>query len=141
MLTAFLKDCVKFKGRLNRSRYWILAAKFGMLSALTLMGIVALSEFSRHMSIALAIILLGLVILVNLSITVRRLHDLNFTGSWLFVLVPLYVVSYVFVEDNSAGEVQNFAILTAFLVFAIYILLGFKRGTKGPNRFGPDPLE
>jgi uncharacterized membrane protein YhaH (DUF805 family) len=35
------------------------------------------------------------------------------------------------------------AILIPYLVFglALTIDLGFRRGTVGPNRYGPDPLE
>jgi len=52
-----------------------------------------------------------------LAVTVRRLHDTDRSGWWLLILfVPLI------------GQI----ILFVFLVTG---------GTRGPNRFGPDPVE
>ena len=57
-----------------------------------------------------------IMFLFHTIVVVRRLHDLDKSGWWIWLfLVPL---------------------------FNIYLgaLLFFKKGTEGPNRFGMDPL-
>ena len=56
------------------------------------------------------------VLLPNLAVTIRRLHDLDRTGWWFFLgFIPL--------------------------VGTIILLIWYcTKGTDGPNRFGPDPL-
>jgi len=39
---------------------------------------------------------------------------------------------------TTVGYILNVPLL--LLVIALVIELGFRRGTAGPNRFGPDPL-
>ena len=52
----------------------------------------------------------------NFMLLIRRLHDLNRSGWWaLIMLIPL-----------------------VNLLFAVYVI--FFKGTKGPNKYGPDPL-
>ncbi len=49
---------------------------------------------------------------------IRRYHDRNKSGWWMFIgLIPLFGTIWFYVET------------------------GFLKGTTGPNRFGPDPLE
>jgi uncharacterized membrane protein YhaH (DUF805 family) len=54
--------------------------------------------------------------IVDIFITIRRLHDLNRSGRqyWL-LMIPIYNIY-------------------------LSLILWFKRGTRGPNRYGPDPL-
>ena len=53
-----------------------------------------------------------------LVLSAKRLHDRNKSAWWLLIgLVPCIGIIWIFVE------------------------LGFRRGTYGRNRFGPDPLE
>ncbi|MBO6784548.1 MAG: DUF805 domain-containing protein [Alphaproteobacteria bacterium] len=56
------------------------------------------------------------VLIPNISIGVRRLHDIDKSGWWLLLLlIPL-------------------------IGLIILIIWFVRRGTEGPNRFGPDPL-
>ncbi len=58
-----------------------------------------------------------LVTVPGIMLMIRRLHDLNRTGwLWLLCFIPLI----------------NLALIVYVLAF---------KGTTGPNRFGPDPLE
>lgn len=57
------------------------------------------------------------VLIPSVAVGVRRLHDLDRSGWWLLImLIPLL----------------------GTLLLLIYFCL---RGTVGPNRFGPDPLD
>jgi len=76
--------------------------------------------------------------------SVRRLHDIGQSG-WLIVpSVCLTIASpplYVFCVLN---ECLGFAKLVNWVVVIVNLVmigwLGFTRGTKGPNKYGPDPL-
>jgi len=54
--------------------------------------------------------------IIDILDTIRRLHDLNRSGRqyWL-LMIPIYNIY-------------------------LGLILFFKRGTRGPNRYGPDPL-
>lgn len=77
--------------------------------------------------------------------TVRRLHDHNLSG-WYFLLYPAFgVILGAVLRLARQSDVRTFdsAILIVFiLICAIaFFYLFLKRGTKGPNRFGPDQVE
>ena len=82
-----------------------------MLGVLLVALLLGVSEESADMLLNV----MGLAILLpSLAVSVRRLHDIDRTGWWaLLYLIPL--VSLV------------------LLVFACF------EGTRGDNRFGPDP--
>jgi uncharacterized membrane protein YhaH (DUF805 family) len=57
-----------------------------------------------------------LLTIPSIAVKVRRLHDINFSGWWVLLgLIPI---------------VGNIALLILYI----------RRGTKGLNRFGEDPL-
>ncbi len=108
-----LNKYTEFQGRAQRSEYWWFAL-FGLLLQVagTVIDLVIGSEAGMVALVA------GLVILLpSISVMVRRLHDQDRTGWWgLLLLVP-------------------------FIGSIILIVLMILEGTKGPNRFGPDPLD
>jgi len=53
----------------------------------------------------------------SLALSVRRLHDLNRSGWWILLI---------------------FLVLIGWIVLLVFYLTD---GTRGPNRFGPDPKE
>ena len=110
-----------FNGRAPRSEYWF----FNLAYFLAALAIVALAFAAGaaggpRIGVGLGIILLillGVGILVpHLAVSVRRLHDINMSG-WLYLLI--------FVPFGSI----------AIFVFTVI------PGTRGANRYGPDPFE
>ena len=97
-----------FTGRASRTEFAAVFAAFAIGIAL----IVALSPATRG-SAVLPVALILLAYLILISVSVRRLHDLDKSG-WVLCL---YVVPIV----------------------GIVLLVWFfgRRGTIGPNRFGP----
>lgn len=88
----------------------------------------------------------------TLAVTCRRLHDLGYSGWWQLLVYSLSitligilaVILGVAVLTNPlvgglGGLLAVLALLVFYLVF--FVLLCAKRGTKGPNKYGPDPLE
>ena len=93
-----------FDGRAPRSEYWY----FHLFLLLAMMAGVLTGPF---------IIGVGLVLLVpTLAVNVRRLHDIDRSGWFIFIaLIPL------------VGPI-------------VLLVWHCERGTLGFNRFGPDPL-
>lgn len=109
------------KGRLNRKRYILRNLVMGAASSVG--GVVAstvitgaLYSDSTIMLIAASLLVLLMVILPLVSsfmMAVRRWHDLNRPGI--------------------------LAITNLLILPALYLL--FAKGTEGPNKYGPDPLQ
>lgn len=101
---------VNFTGRACRSEYWywILFVFILFIVAEIIDAVIGRSIFYP---------LSGLAVLIpNIAVGVRRLHDLDRSGWWLLIsFIPL--------------------------VGAIILIIWFcSKGTDGPNRFGPDRL-
>jgi uncharacterized membrane protein YhaH (DUF805 family) len=105
--TGFSK-WVNFSDRASRSEYWY----WGLFLLICAIG----TQVVDHVTdIPIAHPIFLLVALLDLAISVRRLHDLDLSGWWvLLAVIP-------------AGRI--------FLI-AWFCL----RGTVGANRFGDDPL-
>jgi uncharacterized membrane protein YhaH (DUF805 family) len=84
----------------------------------------------------------ALMILSNVAfamVAVKRLHDRNLS-SWLLLLfyVPSLGKRWLF-DSGLGGQVLDFVLAIGALW--VCITLGFLRGTRGPNHFGPDPRQ
>lgn len=116
--TCFAKYAI-FSGRAPRSELWwfvlfTLLANFAL--GIVDQAIFGLSPDGQPVSILGGLFSLA-VLLPTIAVGVRRLHDLDRTG-WWYLLIFIPVVGAL--------------VLVFFFV---------QRGTAGPNRFGPDPLE
>ena len=111
-----LKKYAVFSGRSRRKEYWYFVL-FNIIVAIVLAGIDALlGTRSSSSSIGLLSGIYGLAVIIpSLAVTVRRLHDIDRSGWWIFInLIPLI------------GAI-------VLLVFAV------SEGTPGNNRYGPSP--
>lgn len=156
---SFFSQLFTFRGRTNRARYWLVLLIFAGLSAIGGLGLLVLRMLGQGaaavsavvpialMGAALAVYVLGAVI--GIFNAIRRLHDRNKSGHWLwlFYFLPslLNVVVQIMVPPGANPQQVNPVVFVPMLVsFAIILWaiveLGFLRGTRGPNRFGPDPL-
>ena len=110
----------RYDNRLNRKRYLMraLALVFAVTVLATVLGIVLAVIGVDESVIGTMGTLIGLAGAVpGLMLAIRRLHDLDRPTWWI---------------------VGNF-IPIVNVAFSLYLLLA--KGTDGPNRFGPDPLE
>lgn len=82
-----------------------------------------------------------------LAVSVRRLHDTNRTGWWVAAPLLPYVAGIAFfVMGAMSASTTNMLIGGGFflagLVCAIVVLVWYcTKGTEGPNKYGPDPLD
>jgi len=112
------KNYVNFNDRASRSEYWYWILFFTLGRIVTVMLDVAILQaqpdspaagvFSSIFSLA--------TFLPTLAVDIRRLHDVDRSGWWVFVSLTI--------------------------IGLLFPLLYWKciKGTDGPNRFGPDPL-
>lgn len=134
-----------FDGRLRRSHFWIGWA----------------IVFAVGFVLGLVIPFIGLILLwPHLALGVRRLHDMNRTG-WLIaisyvgafalVMVGIGIVGFGALANSASWEnnpaaamavmgpgLAAFA-LAAVLQLGFFAWIGVTEGTRGENRFGPDP--
>lgn len=113
-----LQVLFSFRGRIPRSVFW-LALTVGWLAFYILLAF-AEALLSEGLQLVGWVALTGFLAMIWMSfaVSVKRLHDLNWTGwSVLLVLIP------------GLGPI--------LLLFTA----GMMRGTAGQNRYGPDPLK
>ena len=107
---AALKKYATFEGRARRKEYW-----FFVLFYFVIAVVLSIAEgMVGTGGILVGLFALGMI-LPNLAVSVRRLHDTDHSGWWLLIsLVPL----------------------VGAIVLLVFFCTG---GTAGSNRFGADP--
>lgn len=105
-----------FEGRLNRQPYWIATL---VLIIFNIIGsAIGYGVIGGAIGNLVAIIFSLAVLYPSICIAIKRCHDRDKSGWWILIIViPLIGAIWWLIE------------------------FGFMRGTAGPNRFGPDPLE
>lgn len=99
-----------FNGRARRAEFWWYIVVYMVLAI-----IVNVIDSMVHLGGLLGGLLSLALLLPNLGVAVRRLHDTNRSGWWILIaLVPLVGI-------------------------VLLIIWYAAEGTKGPNTYGPDP--
>ncbi len=150
-ITLFFKNYVNFSGRSTRSEFWyaylftiILGMAVGMISGvLTVMT----GDESNTVSTVLEGIE-GLVLFIpNLSLSVRRLHDVGKSGWWmlascssyfLIIFAVLVALGALTTSSEAYGALGGLLCLACIvsLVFGIMLLIFWCRPSVGPNKWG-----
>lgn len=140
-----------FEGRTRRSHFWI-----GWLICL---GVGVVTGWIPLLGGLISLLLIW----PNLAITVKRLHDMGYTG-WLAAIpwvvgifgavIGIFMIGATAVFNSAALDREEpmavFALASQALgVFGVIFLvcvgfllwIGITDGQRGPNRFGPDPKE
>jgi uncharacterized membrane protein YhaH (DUF805 family) len=79
---------------------------------------------------------------------VKRLHDRDRSGAWVFLQILILLFALTILVVAIAAPAADWAKILVWpigiiaFVFSVWLFveMGFLRGTQGPNRFGPDPL-
>ena len=102
-IRSVLSNFFKIEGRARRSEFWYWLAFFYVTNII----LVVFGFFEIGMIWRL------LLIIPTLTLSIRRLHDLDISGWWvlLLVLVPVFLP-----------------------------VIGIKKGTDGKNKYGEDPI-
>lgn len=100
-----LKKYAVFSGRARRAEYWM----FYLFNILIAIAISIVEAIIGTAGILVGIYFLAIMLPI-LGVTVRRLHDTNRSGWWIFIsLVPAIggIILLVFlVQDSSEGDNQ-----------------------------------
>lgn len=114
-LKLFGQEVLSIDGRMNRQPYIYMTLLFYFVPSILFWlcwVLFGFSYFGRIMSIMIQ----TLIIITNLTFSVRRLHDLGKSGLW-YVVIAVPLVNFILV-----------------------MLLILIKGNAGPNKYGPDPL-
>jgi hypothetical protein len=71
----------------------------------------------------------------SITLTIRRLHDLNLSGWWFFMFTLSVILVIYFIPQNTISTVI-LCILTI-----VVILITFKKGTPTTNKYGEPPTD
>jgi len=163
-----LAGTVKFRGRASRAEFWYYTLFCFIMQFILFTGLLFKDNIqNHHTAYHLGLAILGLLILLALShcaASVRRIQDTELNGwmwfgtyltPWIVVLVSFiwkaeYDVSLWNREPEPALPdefVMNWwfaivAIAIVILIAAIVmtVIRYCRKGTEGPNNYGPDPL-
>jgi uncharacterized membrane protein YhaH (DUF805 family) len=148
---------LSFEGRINRAKLWFAALiwfatifSFMTIFLFTVAGILHASGNDAHSvstrTMHPGFYLLGLPLLVIgvwlvAATAIKRLHDRAKSGWWF---VPFFIAPSLFENLSDWLENPSLALLASVLGLVLsiwcFVELFCLRGTRGPNRFGPDPL-
>ncbi len=149
----FIRFFTSFKGRIGRAKWW--------LGLVTVLAVSICGEMILNPALfntpydqplpppGLASVLFGLLMAVpTTAITVKRFND-NGRPYWCGYLVGAFYVVFTaapafgyLVDPPSYSTPENF-VNGIFLLVGLISLIdnGFIGGTRGPNRYGLDPLQ
>lgn len=117
---ALLEKYCTFKGRASRSEFWIHYFYISLIYSIYFLSLYIAIEYYDYSSwtviACMTTILFIFLTIPTMAVSARRVHDINLPG-WFGLVVFL------------------------FATFIVYYAMMMVKGTKGPNKFGPDPLE
>jgi uncharacterized membrane protein YhaH (DUF805 family) len=131
-----LKKYADFNGRASRHEFWCFVAFVILAQALA--GLVGLLFGVRAAASGVVAMLL---IIPQLAVAVRRLHDIGKSGRELLVPgVMLLAVPLAFAFRGILPQIVALGVLgLTLLAFANVLTLFLKKGTTIPNRYGAAP--
>ena len=107
---------IKFSGRARRKEFWL----FNLTCLIIILLSFGIGYYLNSIDMNIypgffTVFFVLILTLPTLAVSIRRLHDTNRSGWWYFLLM-----------------------FPGGMIF-LYVICCFK-GTRGPNKFGPDPL-
>ena len=132
------------QGRMSRAAFWVVVLVSYPLMMVAALGLAFLYEaFSTtpvHDMPAICFLAVFLWLWVIAAVGSKRLHDRDQPG--YLIAAPIILGAIIAVVIAAANQ-SAAAILPGAGSVALLALvpLGFLKGTPGPNRYGPDPLE
>lgn len=137
-----------FDGRINRKPFWMAVLLIIVVSVVVSIAIgLMLGLQSRAFKIFGLLWQLALLY-PSLAVMVKRLHDRDRPDYFAYIMIAPSLVTAITNAIGITGDPLNqnaldylLGILTLAVGIWALIELGCLRGTAGPNRYGPDPLQ
>ena len=103
-------------------------------------------EFLVGLLISIGVSLIPVIswfsIIILLAVTSKRLHDIDLSGKWIFLIALLHIgclIGFYMIENAASNALVVWTLGIDLPVCIICLLLLIWPGTKGINRFGTNP--
>ena len=128
-------------GRTSRGQFLRLWLRLSLLTVAIVVAAIFLAIQGIPFTGYGAAAVIGLLILANTAMLVRRFHDRNRSGWWLALVLGAEAGGFFLPAFERTYPVAAGIGALALLVVNLWLLieLFFRRGTAGPNRFGKEP--
>jgi uncharacterized membrane protein YhaH (DUF805 family) len=135
-----LKRYAEFSGRSRRKEYWmyflfliIVGFVLGLIE-----GVMGLQQTVAGIYGPLSLLFALATFIPSLAVGIRRLHDTERSGWWILLPILPYALSIamLFSGNLPMAGIFGFVALGLAIVLLVFMVLD---GTKGPNKYGPDP--
>jgi len=139
-------------GRIDRASWWIASCALIIAGGIVL-ALIGIFDYDRLVAATntffavcvglLLVILFVLLLYCLLAVGVKRLHDRNKRGWWVFLFLLIPVLAYMIdslASDLGAELTWSGSAIVLILGGWALIELGILSGTAGPNRYGPAPV-
>ena len=146
--TLPVRKYANFRGRARRAEYWwyTLAILIAYVITSVLDNMLGMSDMVGGTYGPLTALLALGTLVPSSAVAVRRLHDTDRGGWWLLLFLIPYLILGVVVgmaatQGNGMGALASAGLLSLVILILAIVLLIFLvlNGTRGDNRFGPDP--
>ncbi|MFI5408588.1 DUF805 domain-containing protein [Kaistia sp. UC242_56] len=138
-----------FRGRIGRAKYWLWLIGFSSVSGFIFgffIHFIRPPEEHIHAILISSSLFYTALLYVCASFGAKRLHDRDKSGWWiaLFMLGGPALILASLLAKHTVGDLVTLNVISIAGTIGLHlwalIELGFLRGTRGENRFGPDPL-
>jgi uncharacterized membrane protein YhaH (DUF805 family) len=129
IIDCFTIKYFQLKNRASRKEY----CAFIFFSVVCDLSIKTLFFFSYTGFIAVSLLYLIFVFIPALTITVRRLHDLNLSGYWNFIIIPISCCLTI-------DKYKNIPLIAGSILILFTLSLIFIKGTPITNKYGEPPI-
>jgi len=138
---TWLNQFISFDGRIGRKTFWIASLEIAAAEVVTLIAAV----LSGSDLLAEGVVLIFLY--PQFVIAIKRAHDRDLP-SWIVIGFfafsvlrdALIFLGWDLIDVDRDSFTLGFNIVYAVYGMALLFELGFRRGSAGANRYGPDPL-
>ena len=139
-IRCFSKKYFQFKGRASRKEYLSFLIFDNLL--LFLMGFLINISSSNIVIATLAAVYKLISIFPSISVTIRRIHDLNLSAWWCLILTILIVlfsilIPFIKISTNTIALCVLITLGISILISVLFVVL--KKGTDGVNDYGEPP--
>lgn len=125
-LNCYKKKYCAFKGRANRKEYFSFILFYGLIKFL-LNLMFYFTQIQAFLVASSVIIILSII--PSISLSIRRLHDININGYWNLTVIPIIFLA-------NSDQYKNIGIISLLLFGCIFL---FIKGTPGENKYGKEP--
>ena len=135
-----------FSGRASRSEYWygmmFLGVCFKKLINNFFGKIILLININQIMNVFPYALFCAFIMTAEASLRARRLHDLNCSGWWQIIWYTSIYSTIFFSEliKYKSSAMVGLIFTSGLLCILTFLFFFLRRGTVGPNKYGPDPL-